>query len=160
MPRGCALAPVCTLMYVLQSMQRYPLWTDAVLTLVVSSNTSPPTQLWRSDWVGGRVGATLGAHNPPPPRYPVFPFLPLLRPPLLLLLLLLQVRHKYDSVRMYWVPHFGGACYSPNVLLRLVGGEGDAGVSNRGRVGAPGVRPLPVGSCCPPAAVGPACGDG
>lgn len=30
----------------------------------------------------------------------------------------LQVRHKYDSVRMYWVPHFGGACYCPNVLLR------------------------------------------
>ncbi|KAI7841081.1 hypothetical protein COHA_005308 [Chlorella ohadii] len=28
-----------------------------------------------------------------------------------------HVRHKYDSVRMYWVPHFGGACYSPNVLL-------------------------------------------
>lgn len=65
----------------LQSMQRFPLWTDAVLTLAVSSGNRPPAQLWRSDWV----------------------------------------RHKYDSVRMYWVPHFGGACYSPNVLLRCGG---------------------------------------
>lgn len=61
----------------LQSMQRFPLWTDAVLSLLVSCGNRPPTQLWRSDWV----------------------------------------RHKYDSVRMYWVPHFGGACYAPNVLL-------------------------------------------
>lgn len=60
-----------------QSMQRFPLWTDAVLSLVVSCGNRPPTQLWRSDWV----------------------------------------RHKYDSVRMYWVPHFGGACYAANVLL-------------------------------------------
>ncbi|PRW44488.1 nucleolar complex 4-like protein [Chlorella sorokiniana] len=60
-----------------QSMQRFPLWTDAVLTLAVTCGNRPPAQLWRSDWV----------------------------------------RHKYDSVRMYWVPHFGGACYSPNVLL-------------------------------------------
>jgi hypothetical protein len=61
-----------------QSMQRFPLWTDAVLTLAVSAGNRPPAQLWRSDWV----------------------------------------RHKYDSVRMYWVPHFGGACCSPHVLLR------------------------------------------
>ena len=65
-----------------QSMQRYPLWTDAVLTLVVSCGNRPPAQLWRSDWV----------------------------------------RHKYDSMRMYWVPHFGGACYSPHVLR--CGGSG------------------------------------
>lgn len=58
-------------------MQRFPLWTDAVLTLAVSCGSHPPAQLWRSDWV----------------------------------------RHKYDSARMYWVPHFGGACYSPNVVL-------------------------------------------
>lgn len=68
-------------------MQRFPLWTDAVLSVAVSCGSAPPSQLWRSDWV----------------------------------------RHKYDSVRMYWVPHFGGACYSPNVLLRCGGGGGGEG---------------------------------
>ena len=34
-----------------QSMQRFPLWTDAVLTLAVTCGNRPPAQLWRSDWV-------------------------------------------------------------------------------------------------------------
>ena len=32
-------------------MQRFPLWTDAVLTLAVTCSNRPPAQLWRSDWV-------------------------------------------------------------------------------------------------------------
>lgn len=47
-----------------QSMQRFPLWTDAVLTLVVTCGNRPPAQLWRSDWVRSVVAAPLPAGSP------------------------------------------------------------------------------------------------